>query len=126
MKATVKILAILWMAICGYSCISSFFAAYFTIKHTTYGLDWFTVVLFFTLLNLIGTVASVYVFRGSSRARLIVVGVIALLTAYGNVMGFFGWFSAWPFSFIGITSDIFALASAVILLLSRNRRYATA
>jgi hypothetical protein len=126
MKAIVKILGILWMAICGYSCISSSFAVYFTIKHTTYGLDWLTVVLFFTLLNLIGTVASVYVFRGSRRARVIVVGVVALLIVYANVMGFFAWFSAWPFSFIGITFDIFALASAVILLLSRNRKYAVA
>jgi hypothetical protein len=116
MKAAVKILGILWIAICGYSCISLSFAVY------TYGLNWLTP--FFMLLNLIGTVASVYVFRVSRRANMIVVGVVALLTVYANVMGFFAWFSAWPFSFIGITFDIFALASIVILLLSRNRKYA--
>ena len=119
MKTTHKILGILWMAICGYFCVSLSLGTYYTIKHTDSGLDWLSVGLFFVLLNLVGAVASVYVFRGSRWGRMIV-GVVALLTVTASVMGLFAWFNSPPFSFVGIAFDIFALVSAIVLLFSRR------
>ena len=116
MKTTHKILGILWMAICGYFCVSLSLATYYIIKNTASNPDW---VLFFVLLNLVGTVASVSVFRGSRWGRMIV-GVVALLIVTASVMEVFAWFNSAPLSFVGITFDIFALASAGVLLFSRK------
>ena len=119
MKTTHKILGILWMAICGYFCVSLSLATYYTIKHTMSGFDWVSLEVFFVLLNLIGVVASVSVFRGS-RWGCMIVGVVAFLTVTASLMGFFAWFNSLPFSFVGIVFDIFALASAGVLLFSRK------
>jgi hypothetical protein len=119
MKATHRILGILWMAICGYFCVSLCLATYHTIKYTMSGLDWVFLEFFFMLLNLVGVVASVSVFRGSRWGRMIV-GVVALLTVTASVMGCFAWFNSLPFSFVGIVFDIFALASGGVLLFSRK------
>ena len=116
MKTTLKILGILWMAICGYFCVSLSLATYYIIKHTAS--DPY-LVLFFVLLNLVGAVASVYVFRGSRWGRMIV-GVVAILTVTASVMGVFAWFNSPPFSLVGIGFDIFALVSAGVLLFSRK------
>ena len=123
MKTIHKIIGILWMVICGCFCVSLSLGAYYTIKHTNSGLDWVSLDLFFVLLSLVGTVASVYVFRGSRWGRVIV-GVVALLIVTASVMGLYAWFNSPPFSFVGIVFDIFALASAGVLLLSR--KYAVA
>ena len=90
------ILGILWMAICSYFCVSLSLGTYYAIKHTASGLDWVSVDLFFVLLSLVGTVASLYVFRGSRWGR-VVVGVVALLIVTASVMGLYAWFNSQPF-----------------------------
>jgi hypothetical protein len=119
MKTIHQILGILWIALCGYFCVSLSLGTYHLIAATNYRLDTLTVFLFFILLYLAGTVASFYVLRGSRRGRIIV-GIVALLTVTASLMGFFAWFNSPPFSLVGIGFDIFALVSAGVLLFSRK------
>ena len=119
MKTTNHILGILWIALCGFFCISLSLATYHIITATSYRLDNLAIIVFFVLLYLAGTVASFYLFRGSRWGR-IVVGIVALLTVTASVMCIFAWFNSPPFSFVGIAFDIFALASAGILFFPRK------
>ncbi|NOS71899.1 MAG: hypothetical protein HOP33_18460 [Verrucomicrobia bacterium] len=120
MKTAHKILGILWMAICGY-----FFA---TLVQGAYELhpdrlDTVAINLFFVLLYLAGAVTSFYLLIGARWAR-VVLSIVALLTVTASMMGLFAFFNSLPFSFVGIAFDIFALASAGVLLFAR--RYAVA
>ena len=119
MKTTNHILGILWIALCGFFCISLSLATYHIITATSYRLDNLAIIAFFVLLYLTGTVASFYLFRGSRWGR-IVVGIVALLTVMASVMGFFAFFNAAPYSVVGVTFDVLAFASACILLFSRR------
>ena len=120
MKTTHKILGILWMAICGYFSASLVQGLY---ERHPDRLDTLCIDLFFVLLFLAGAVAAFFLLIRAGWAR-IVVSVVALLTVTASVMGFFAWFNSAPFSFVGIAFDIFALASAGVLLFSR--KYAVA
>ena len=116
MKTTHKILGILWMAICGY-----FFA---TLVQGIYelGADRLStraIILFFVLLYLAGAVTSFYLLIGSRWAR-VVLSLVALLTVTASVMGLFAFFNSHPFSVVGISFDVFALASAGVLFFSRK------
>jgi hypothetical protein len=120
MKASHKILGILWMAICAY-----FFA---TLVQGIYEvhpdrLDTLAISLFFVLLYLAGAVTSFYLLIGARWARA-VLSIVALLTVTASVMGLYAFFNSDPFSVVGIAFDIFALASAGVLLFSR--KYAVA
>jgi hypothetical protein len=120
MKTTHKILGILWMAICGYFSASLVQGLY---ERHPDRFDTLCIDLFFVLLFLAGAVAGFFLLIRAGWAR-IVVSVIALLTVTASVMGFFAWFNSAPFSFVGIAFDIFALASAGVLLFSS--KYAVA
>ena len=122
MKTTNHILGILWIALCGFFCISLSLATYHIITATSYRLDNLAIIAFFVLLYLTGTVASFYLFRGSRWGR-IVVGIVALLTVMASVMGFFAFFGA-PYSVLWVAFNVLAFASACILLFSR--RYVSA
>jgi hypothetical protein len=105
-------LGALWMALCGY-----FFA---TLLQGIYEvrpdrLDTLCVDLFFVLLFAGGLFASFYVLIGARWARF-VLGIIALLTVTASVMGLFAFFNSLPSSFVAIVFDVFALASAGVLL----------
>jgi hypothetical protein len=76
-------------------------------------------LVFFTLLYLAGAVASFYILRDSRLGRVIV-GIVALLTVLANLIGLSPFLNLQSFSFMGIALDIFALASASILLFSRK------
>jgi hypothetical protein len=73
--------------------------------------------LFFVLLYLTGVVAGFFLLIRAGWAR-IVVSAVALLTVTASVMGLFAFFNSPPISFVGIAFDIFALASAGVLLFS--------
>ena len=116
MNATHKIVGMLWMAICGY-----FFA---TLVQGVYEappdrFDTLAISLFFVLLYLAGAITSFYLLIGAKWARF-VLSVVALLTVTASVLGLFAFFNSPPFSFVGIAFDIFALASAGVLLFARK------
>ena len=116
MKTTHRIVGILWMVICAY-----FFA---TLTQGIYEVppdrpDTLAIDLFFILLYLVAAVTSFYVLTGTRWAR-IVVGMVALLTVTASLLGLFAFFNSPPYSIIGIAFDIFALASAGILLFSHE------
>jgi hypothetical protein len=83
----------------------------------------FALILFFALLYLAGAITSFYLLIGAKWAHF-VLGIVALLTVTASVMGLFAFFNSLPFSFVGIAFDIFALASAGVLLFAR--KYAVA
>jgi hypothetical protein len=85
--------------------------------------DALTIDFFFVLLYVAGVVTSFYVLTGARWAR-IVLSVFALLTVAVSLMGLFAFFNSLPYSFVGIAFDLFALASAGVLLFVR--RYAVA
>jgi hypothetical protein len=116
MKTTHRIVGTLWMAICAY-----FFA---TLGQGIYESrpdrpGTLAINLFFVLLYLSGAVTSFYVLTGARWAR-VVLSIVALLTATASVMGLFAFFNSLPFSLVGIAFDIFALASAGVLLFVRK------
>lgn len=116
MKTTLKIVGLLWMVICGY-----FFA---TLAQGMYEsrddrLETRAIILFFVLLYLAGAITSFYLLIGARWARVIL-SLVALLTVTASVMGLFAFFNSLPFSFVGIAFDIFALASAGVLLFGRK------
>ncbi|MGI8965611.1 MAG: hypothetical protein ACR2H1_05920 [Limisphaerales bacterium] len=112
MKPTLKIVGILWMVISAYF-FSSLLEGTFEARPDR--LDTLTINLFFVVLYLAGSVTSFYVLIGARWAR-IVLSIVAILTVIGSVMGLFAFFNSLPFSFVGIAFDIFALASAGVLL----------
>ena len=71
----------------------------------------------FTLIYLADALASFYVFRNSKFAR-IVVAIVALFSVLPFMAGFFVFLNLPPFSPFGITFDVFALISFVVLLMS--------
>jgi hypothetical protein len=79
--------------------------------------------LFFVFLYLAGAVTSFYVLTGARWSR-IVLSVVALFTVTASLMGLFAFFNAHPYSFVGIAFDIFALASAGVLLFVRRHAVA--
>jgi hypothetical protein len=85
--------------------------------------DTLCIDLFFLLLYLAGAFSSFYLLTGAKWA-CVFVSTMALLTATARLMGLFAWFNSSPFSLVGIVFDVFALASAGVLLSSR--RYAPA
>ncbi len=85
----------------------------------SYRLDRLRVNLFFVLLYLAGAVASFYVLRGSRWGR-IMIGIVALLTVIASLAGIFAFFNSHPYSVVGIIFDLFAVASAGVLLLHRR------
>jgi hypothetical protein len=116
MKTTLRVVGILWMVICAY-----FFA---TLVQGLYESrpdrpDTLALSSFFVLLYLAGAVTSFYVLTGARWARL-VLSIVALLTVTVSAMGLFAFFNSLPFSFIGIAFDVFALASAGVLLSVRK------
>jgi hypothetical protein len=116
MKTTLRVVGILWMMICAY-----FFA---TLVQGLYESrpdrpDTLAISSFFVLLYLAGVITSFYVLTGARWARL-VLSVVALLTVMASAMGLFAFFNSLPFSFVGIAFDIFALASAGVLLSVRK------
>ena|ERR1035437_8684671 len=119
MKTTQKILGILWTVISGYFCISLFQGTARMVTDEHYPLFNLCLMVFFVLLYLAGVVGGVCLLVGAGWPR-IVVSIVALLTVTASVMGFFAWFNSLPFSFVGIAFDIFALASAGVLLFSRK------
>jgi len=82
-------------------------------------LDTLAINLFFILLYLAGAVTSFYLLIGA-RWACVVLGIVALLTVAASVMGLFAFFNSLPFSVVGIVLDVFALASAGVLLCSRK------
>ena len=106
----------LWMMICGYFFTSLVHGLY---ERHSDRLGWLCIDLFFVLLYLAGAVAGFFLLMRAGWART-VVSAVALLTVTVSVMGFFAWFNSAPFSFVGITFDIFALASAGVLLFTRK------
>ena len=123
MKKTYRTLGILWLAISSFFCVEMLQLTSRMIAAHNYRLVNLTVTLFFVLLYLTGTVASVFVLRGSRSGRIIV-GIVALFTVTASVMGLFAFFNSAPYSVVGITFDVFAFVSAGLLLLSR--RYVSA
>ena len=120
MKTTHKIVAVIWMAMCGY-----FFA---TRVQGIYEVppdrpDTLGINLVFVLLYLAGAVMSFYVLIGARWAR-VALGIVALLTLTASVTGLFAFFNSLPFSFVGIAFDTFALASAGVLLFARKQAVA--
>jgi hypothetical protein len=116
MKATHKILGAIWMSVCAYffaNLVQAFYRSR-PDRLATLGID-----VAFALLFLAGAVAGFCLLIGARWPRVII-GFAALLTVLASMMGLFAVFNAPPFSFAGITFDIFALASAEILLLSRR------
>ena len=116
MKTIVRIVGILWMVICAY-----FFA---TLIQGIYEVrpdrpDTLAIHLFFVLLYLAGAVTSFYVLTGARWARF-VLSIVTLLSVTASLLGLFAFFNAHPYSFIGIAFDIFALASAGVLLFARK------
>ena len=116
MKTTHKILGILWMAICGYYFASLVQGIYERHPDRLYTL---CIDLFFVLLYLVGVVAGFFLLIRAGWAR-IVVSAVALLSVIASMIGLFAFFNSPPISFVGIVFDIFALASAGVLLLSRK------
>jgi hypothetical protein len=123
MKTIHQILGVLWIVISGYFCVSSSLATYDIIRVPDYHLISLIVFSLFTLLYLAGTVASFYILHNSRLGRIIV-GAVALFTILASATGLLVFFSALPVSFVGIAFDIFAVASAGVLLFSR--KYASA
>ena len=103
----------LWMVICVYL-FATQLEALFEFRPRP-----LAIYVSFVLLYLLGALASFYVLTGARWAR-VVLSIVALLTATASVMGFFAFFNAHPYSFVGIAFDIFALISAGVLLLARN------
>ncbi len=116
MKTIYKIVGILWMAICGYS-FATLVQGIYEVRPER--LDTLAINLFFVFLYLSGVFTSFYLLIGERWAR-IVLSIVALLTVTASMMGFFAFFNSPPFSFVGIAFDIFALASAGILLFARK------
>jgi hypothetical protein len=115
MKHTHRILGAIWMTVCAYFFFNLVQALYrFRPDGLRLGID-----LFFAVLYLAGAVAGFLLLIGSRWPR-VVVSIVALLTVTASLMGFFAFFNALPHSFVGITFDIFALASAGLLLFSRQ------
>ena len=81
--------------------------------------DTLAIFVSFVLLYLMGAITSFYVLAGARWAR-IVLSIVALLTVTASAMGLFAFFNAHPYSFVGIAFDIFALASAGVLLSVRK------
>jgi drug/metabolite transporter (DMT)-like permease len=120
MKTTHRILGAIWMTVCVYFLVNLVQAVY---RFHPDQLDTLSIDLFFALLYLAGAVAGLCLLIGRRWPR-IVVSIVALLTVTASLMGLFAFFNALPYSFVGIGFDIFALASAGILLFSR--KYAVA
>jgi hypothetical protein len=117
MKAVYRILGGLWMAFCCY-----YFAALaegiYEVRPDR--LDTLAINVFFVLLFLAGVFASFYLVIGARWAR-IGVSILALLTVAASVMGLFAFFNATPFSVRGIAFDLFALATAGVLLFAHKQ-----
>jgi hypothetical protein len=116
MKSKHKIVGMLWMAICVYLFATLFDGIYETRSQRP---DTLAINLFFVFICLAGAVTSFYLLIGAKWARF-VLSIVALLTVTASVMGLFAFFNSPPFSFVGIAFDIFALASAGILLFTRK------
>jgi len=116
MKTTHRILGAIWMTVCAYFLVNlvQFLYRFHPDRLDTLGID-----LFFALLYLAGAVAGFFLLIGSRWPR-IVISIVALLTVTASLMGLFAFFNAFPYSFVGIAFDIFALASAGVLLFSRK------
>ena len=114
MKTAMKVTGILWMAICGYFFATRIQGIYEVRPDRP---DTLRINLFFVLLWLAGAVASFYVITGARWAR-VALSVIVLLTVTASVLGLFAFFNSPPFSLVGIAFDVFALASAGVLLLA--------
>jgi len=117
MKTIHHILGIIWIIISGYFCVSSSLTIFRIIGD--FHLMSMVGLVFFTLLYLAGAVASFYILRDSRLGRVIV-GIVALLTVLANLIGLSPFLNMQAFSSVGIALDIFALASASILLFSRK------
>ena len=121
MKTTHRILGAIWMTVCVYFLVNSGLAFCRFYPHLR--LETMNIWLFFDLLYFAGAVAGFYLLMGRRWPR-IVVSIVALLTVTASLMGLFAFFNALPYSFVGIAFDIFALASAGVLLFSH--KYAVA
>ena len=85
--------------------------------------DTLVIDFLFIFLYLGGTFVSFYVLTGARWAR-IALSIITLLTTMASLVGLFAFFDSQPFSAVGIAFDLFALASAGILVFSRSREVA--
>ena len=120
MKTIVRIVGTLWMVICAYFFATSVQGIYEVHPDRP---DTLAISLVFIFFWLGGAVTSFYVLTGTRWAR-VVLSIGALSTVSASLMGLFAFFNSHPYSFVGIAFDIFALASAVVLLFAR--RYAVA
>ena len=109
-------IAVMWMAICGYFLATLFQGVYeaHPNRFSTLCLD-----LFFVLLFAAGFVAGSFLLIGAGWGR-VVLGAVALLAVAASVLGLFAFFNSAPFSVVGVTFDIFAVASAAVLLSGRR------
>jgi len=112
-----RVLAVLWLGICSYHFASLVQGVY---ESQDARLDTLCLNLFFVLLYLAGSFASFLVLLGATWGR-IVVSLVAMLTVIASVMGLLAFFNSPPFSFVGVTFDIFSLLSAGLFLLSPRR-----
>ena len=121
-----RILAMLWLAICSYLSVTLVQAIWYGSWYYSWvgQLGALCLDFLFVFLYLAGVVGSFFLLLHSSNWARILVSVVALLTVTGSVMRLFALFNSPPFSFIGIAFDIFALASAGVLLFAR--KYAVA
>ena len=120
MKTIHKIVGTLWMAICAYFFATRVQGIY---EVPPDRIDTIAIDVFFILLWLGSMFVSFYVLTGARWAR-IALGWITLLTMTGSLMGLFAYFNYHPYSPVGIGFNVFALASAGVLLFVR--RYAVA
>ena len=116
MKTTHRMLGAIWMTVCVYFIVNLVGAVY---RFHPDRLDTLSIDLLFALLYLAGAASGFCLLIGRRWPR-IVVSIVALLVVTASLIGLFAFFDALPYSFVAITFDIFALASAGVLLFSRK------
>jgi hypothetical protein len=116
MKTTNRIVSILWISI-GAHFFATLVQGIFEMRPNRS--DTLGIHLFFVFLFLAGMVTSFFVLLGARWAR-VALSLVALLAVSASVMGLFASFDSLPFSFVGIAFDIFAIASACVLLFGRK------
>jgi hypothetical protein len=108
-----RVLAVIWLAICGYH-----FATLAQGVYESEGarFDTLCLNLAFVLLYLAGAFASFFVLLGVTWARIVISGV-AILTVIASVTGLLAFFNSHPLSLVGIMFDAFSLLSVGLFLL---------